>query len=118
MKKHLRQEYGWKETKKKKKYIRPKNTEIICQECGKTFMVTSNRKKTAKFCSRECSSRNIGRRKQKYILKTKTCPICGEDPVDTYQRIVGYLVPTSSWSDGRKQELLDRHELNLNDEVV
>ena len=49
---------------------------------------------------------------------TKTCPICGEDPVDTYQRIVGYLVPTSSWSDGRKQELLDRHELNLNDEVV
>ena len=79
MKKHLRQEYGWKETKKKKKYIRPKNTEIICQECGKTFMVTSNRKKTAKFCSRECSSRNIGRRKQKYILKTKTCPICGEE---------------------------------------
>lgn len=56
--------------------------------------------------------------KNNHTFTSKTCPICGEDPVDTYQRIVGYLVPTKSWSDGRKQELLDRHSLNLNDEVV
>ena len=78
MKKHLRQEYGWKEIKKRKVYKRPKNCEVICQECGKTFMVESNRKNQAKFCCRECSSRNIGKRKQKYVIKTKICPVCGD----------------------------------------
>jgi len=43
------------------------------------FMVESNRKNKAKFCSRECSSRNIGKRKQKYVLKTTICPICKKE---------------------------------------
>lgn len=33
-----------------------------------------------------------------HSFTTQKCPFCGEEPKDTYQRIVGYLVPTSSWS--------------------
>lgn len=56
--------------------------------------------------------------KNKHSFTTKTCPICGEAPSDTYQRVVGYLVPTSSWSEGRKRELEDRDWMNLNDIIL
>jgi ribonucleoside-triphosphate reductase len=32
------------------------------------------------------------------------CPTCGKVKADTFSRIVGYLVPTKSYSKGRKQE--------------
>lgn len=50
-----------------------------------------------------------------HSFTSSTCPICGSKPTDTYQRIVGYLVPTSSWSALRKQELSERDWMNLND---
>lgn len=49
-----------------------------------------------------------------HTFTTKTCPICGSTPTDTYQRIVGYLVPTKSWSTLRKAELEERDWMNLN----
>ena len=52
---------------------------------------------------------------QHHSFTTKTCPICGEKPSDTYVRIVGYLVPTSSWSEGRKREYTERDWMNLNE---
>lgn len=53
-----------------------------------------------------------------HSFTTKTCPICGSEPTDTYQRCVGYLVPTKSWSDGRKRELDERDWMNLNDVIL
>lgn len=56
--------------------------------------------------------------KNKHSFTTATCPICGEPPCETYQRIVGYLVPTQSWSEGRKEELKERDWMNLNDVIL
>ena len=50
-----------------------------------------------------------------HSFTTKVCPICGSAPTETYQRIVGYLVPTHSWSEGRKRELSERDWMNLNE---
>ena len=36
------------------------------------------------------------------------CPICGEGVYDTYQRIVGYLVPSRAYSKDRKKEFSAR----------
>lgn len=36
------------------------------------------------------------------------CPTCGNPKVDSYQRIVGYLVPSASYSKERKQEFHNR----------
>lgn len=36
------------------------------------------------------------------------CPICGKIKIDTFSRIVGYLVPTQSYSKERKQEFENR----------
>jgi len=41
------------------------------------------------------------------------CPMCGKPKIDTYQRIVGYLVPTSSYSKERKQEFDQREWYDL-----
>jgi len=38
------------------------------------------------------------------FVDSDTCPICGEPVYDTYQRIVGYLVPTRAYSKDRKKE--------------
>lgn len=54
----------------------------------------------------------------RHSFTTKTCPICGSEPTETYQRIVGYLVPTHSWSEGRQQELKERDWMNLNDIIL
>lgn len=43
------------------------------------------------------------------------CPHCNEPTVDTYQRIVGYLVPSSSYSRERKKEFSQRYWYDLND---
>lgn len=53
-----------------------------------------------------------------HSFTTKVCPICGSNPTDTYQRCVGYLVPTKSWSEGRTKELTERDWLNLNDIIL
>lgn len=54
----------------------------------------------------------------KHSFTTKICSICGSQPTDTYQRVVGYLVPSSSWSEGRKKELFERDWMNLNDVIL
>lgn len=43
-----------------------------------------------------------------------TCPTCGGSKVDTYSRIVGYLVPTSNFSATRKDEFKKRTWMDLN----
>lgn len=44
-----------------------------------------------------------------------TCPICGEPVYDTYQRIVGFLTPSKSYSKERKEEFSHRYWYDLND---
>lgn len=46
------------------------------------------------------------------FVGTDICPICGEPVFDTYQRIVGYLVPTRSYSKDRKREFNTRQWYN------
>lgn len=55
---------------------------------------------------------------QKHSFTTKTCPYCGAEPTETYQRCVGYLVPTHSWSEGRRRELAERDWINMNDVIL
>ena len=55
---------------------------------------------------------------QHHSFTTKVCPQCGSEATDTYQRCVGYLVPTKSWSEGRKRELTERDWMNLNDVIL
>ena len=55
---------------------------------------------------------------QQHSFTTSTCPYCGDIPSETYQRIVGYLVPTKSWSEGRRAELAERDWINLNDVIL
>ena len=42
------------------------------------------------------------------FVGTDICPTCGEPVFDTYQRIVGYLVPTRSYSKDRLKEFTTR----------
>lgn len=42
------------------------------------------------------------------FVGTDICPVCGEGVNDTYQRIVGYLVPTRAYSKDRKREFNTR----------
>lgn len=44
-----------------------------------------------------------------------TCPTCAKHKVDEFTRIVGYLVPISSYSKERKQEFSKRYWYDLND---
>jgi ribonucleoside-triphosphate reductase len=43
------------------------------------------------------------------FVGTDTCPTCGKPVYDTYQRIVGYLVPTRSYSKDRFREFKTRN---------
>jgi len=40
-----------------------------------------------------------------------TCPECGQE-VEAYQRVTGYIRPVKNFNDGKKQEYLDRAQLN------
>ena len=51
----------------------------------------------------------------KHGFRGEICPMCGESVTDTFQRIVGYLVPSSSYSKERKKEFSKRHWYGLND---
>lgn len=42
------------------------------------------------------------------FVGTDICPVCGEGVQDTYQRIVGYLVPTRAYSKDRFKEFTTR----------
>lgn len=42
------------------------------------------------------------------FVGTSHCPVCGEPEFDTYQRIVGYLVPTRAYSKERFKEFTTR----------
>ena len=44
----------------------------------------------------------------------KTCPICGKPVVTTYQRIVGFLTPESTYSKERKSEFALRDWMSVN----
>lgn len=42
------------------------------------------------------------------FIGTDRCPECGGKIIDTYQRIVGYLVPSRNYSAARKKEFSER----------
>jgi hypothetical protein len=46
---------------------------VTCAHCGKVFTVPNNRKDTAKFCSRKCTS-SYG-----LVKKTSTCLVCNTE---------------------------------------
>ncbi len=46
---------------------------------------------------------------------SKNCPKCGNEAVDTYSRVVGFLVPVSAYSKERKQEFEQRKWFDLNE---
>lgn len=45
------------------------------------------------------------------------CPKCGSPKVDTFQRIVGYLVPSSNYSKERYKEFEGRYWYDLHDSI-
>lgn len=47
------------------------------------------------------------------FVGTDTCPVCGEGVYDTYQRIVGFLVPSKSYSSVRLKEFKARQWYEL-----
>ena len=52
------------------------------------------------------------------FVGSKVCPKCGNPEIDTYQRIVGYLVPSSNYSTARHKEFGKRYWFNLNDSII
>jgi anaerobic ribonucleoside-triphosphate reductase len=46
------------------------------------------------------------------------CPKCGKPAVDTYQRIVGYLVPSANYSKDRYKEFINRYWYDMDDGLV
>jgi ribonucleoside-triphosphate reductase len=53
--------------------------------------------------------------KKNHAFIGEICPTDGEHKVDTYQRIVGYLTPTSTYSKERKEETSKRFWYDLNE---
>jgi len=51
------------------------------------------------------------------FVGTDKCPICGNPVFDTYQRIVGYLVPKRSYSKDRMREFSSRRWFNYASEL-
>lgn len=51
------------------------------------------------------------------FVGTDICPVCGEGVYDTYQRIVGYLVPTRAYSESRFKEFNTRQWYNYAEEL-
>ena len=39
---------------------------------------------------------------------SKVCPICGDEIIEQYTRIIGYWTPVSSWNKGRRKEHTQR----------
>lgn len=60
-------------------------------------------------------NRKISVCKQEHAFISELCPKCGTRAVDTYSRIVGFLVPTSSYSKERKIEFDNRKWFNLDE---
>lgn len=60
-------------------------------------------------------NRKISVCKQEHAFISELCPKCGTKAVDTYSRIVGFLVPTSSYSKERKIEFDNRKWFNLDE---
>ncbi|MDR1240913.1 MAG: anaerobic ribonucleoside-triphosphate reductase [Oscillospiraceae bacterium] len=60
-------------------------------------------------------NRKISVCSQEHAFLSEICPKCGEKAVDMYSRIVGFLVPFSSYSKERKIEFDKRKWLDLNE---
>lgn len=44
------------------------------------------------------------------------CPICGSHSVSQISRITGYMADVAGYNEGKRQELRDRHRVNISDE--
>lgn len=60
-------------------------------------------------------NRKISVCESEHAFLSEICPSCGQKPCDTYSRIVGFLVPLSSYSKERKIEFQKRKWFNLNE---
>ena len=47
------------------------------------------------------------------FVGSKTCPECGGEVIDTWQRVVGFLTPTRSYSKERFKEFNSRYWYNI-----
>lgn len=54
---------------------------------------------------------------KKHTFFGNVCPVCGGEKTDEASRIVGYLVPTSSYSKDRKTEYENRKWYTLGDDI-
>ena len=56
--------------------------EVVCEECGTTFQIASYRRKTARYCSRECMGRAYAQKAPFYTpvsnRETVSCKHCGQ----------------------------------------
>lgn len=60
-------------------------------------------------------NRKISVCENEHAFLSEVCPSCGKKPCDTYSRIVGFLVPLSSYSKERKIEFQKRKWFDLNE---
>ena len=56
--------------------------------------------------------------KNNHAFYGEVCDKCGEKKIDTFQRIVGYLVPSKSYSKERKKEFAKRYWHKLDDSLI
>ncbi len=52
-------------------------TELVCQECGKTFRFQPSQKNAGKFCSRKCHHATLAREGKPEKRKERKCKQCG-----------------------------------------
>ncbi len=53
-----------------------------------------------------------------HTFTSKKCPICGDSPIETYSRVVGYMTRTKSWSEMRQREYQERDWMKLDADLI
>lgn len=80
-----------------------------CPNCGSGFSIT-------KMCPNdhiECSHSVVEGIAYCELCGAAMCPKCGCHDVAQISRVTGYLQDVEGWNAGKKQELKDRHRVNI-----
>lgn len=62
-------------------------------------------------CEHFAVNYNFSKCKKNHVIvsdQTSICPICGEEIIEQYTRIIGYFTPVSTWNRGRQAEFKKR----------